>query len=98
MQVAGKLWRWFRGPRQGRSVSVVVYTRGDCPLCDDAVLLLRKFEKKHDLVIELRDVDDDPDLVARHANRVPVVFIDGQERFSGRVNEALLVRTLNAIR
>jgi glutaredoxin len=96
--MAGKIWRWFRGPRRSANVPIVVYTRADCPLCDHAVELLHKYEKSHDLAIELRDVDADGDLAARHGERVPVVFIAGQERFWGKINEALLVRTLNALR
>ena len=69
---------------------VIVYTRQGCHLCDDAYALL----VKHHLQPELVDIDQDPELRSRYTNCVPVVVIDGKERFRGRVNEVLLKRLL----
>lgn len=69
---------------------VVLYTRKGCHLCDDAAALLRR----HGLEPREIDIDGDPALVARFTNCVPVVVIDGTERFRGRVNEVLLRRLL----
>lgn len=68
--------------------SVVLYTRSGCHLCDDALALL----EKHRLRPRLVDIDADPELRARFTTCVPVVEIDGQIRFRGRVNETLLRR------
>jgi glutaredoxin len=75
------------------SRSVVLYTRQGCHLCDDALELLRK----HGLQPEKVDIDADPQLRERYTTCVPVVVIDGKERFRGRVNEVLLRRLLNAV-
>lgn len=69
---------------------VVLYTRRGCHLCDDAHELL----KQHGLAPQLVDIDADPALAERYNECVPVVEIDGRERFRGRVNEVLLVRLL----
>ena len=69
---------------------VVVYTRAGCHLCDDARQLLMR----HGLAPELVDIDRDPGLRQRYTACVPVVVIDGKERFRGRVNEMLLKRIL----
>lgn len=69
---------------------VVVYTRQGCHLCDDAADVL----KRHGLAFELVDVDADPHLRERYNECVPVVVIDGKERFRGRVDERLLRRLL----
>ena len=69
---------------------VVVYTRCRCPLCDEAVALLLQFGLKPQLV----DIDQRPELLADYNECVPVVVIDGQVRFRGRVNEVLLRRLL----
>jgi glutaredoxin len=69
---------------------VTLYTRQGCHLCDDAHALL----VKHGLAPELIDIDADPELRQRYTACVPVVIIDGQERFRGRVNEVLLARLL----
>jgi hypothetical protein len=42
------------------------------------------------------DIDGDPQLQTRYNECVPVVVIDGRERFRGRVSEVLLQRLLDA--
>lgn len=69
---------------------VVLYTRAGCHLCDDARDLL----VRHGLRPESVDIDADPQLRERYDCCVPVVVIDGVERFRGRVNEVLLLRLL----
>ncbi|RIK77525.1 MAG: NrdH-redoxin [Planctomycetota bacterium] len=74
-------------PRQ-----VVLYTRSGCHLCDDARDLL----VRHGLNPQSVDIDADPELRERYDFCVPVVVIDGVERFRGRVNEVLLRRLLHS--
>jgi glutaredoxin len=68
----------------------VVYTRQGCHLCDEAVDTLAR----HGLRPQLVDIDADAKLRELYTDCVPVVCIDGKERFRGRVNEVLLVRIL----
>ena len=68
----------------------VLYTRHRCCLCDDAKAILQA----NGLSIEEVDIDTDPVLSAKFNDHVPVVFIDGKERFRGRVDEVLLRRLL----
>ncbi len=72
--------------------NVVLYTRRGCHLCDEALALLQR----HGLQPTLVDIDADPVLCERYNECVPVVEIDGRERFRGRVNEVLLRRLLNS--
>ena len=71
-------------------MQVVLYTRAGCHLCDDALAALRR----HGLSPLLVDIDSDPAFRERYNECVPVVEIDGKERFRGRVNEMLLARLL----
>lgn len=75
-------------------MDVVLYTRAGCHLCDDAALVLRE----HGLTPRSVDVDADPALRERYNECVPVVKIDGKERFRGRVDPVLLRRLLTAQR
>ncbi len=68
--------------------SVILYTRVGCHLCEDAKALLQR----HGLAPSEVDIDQDPTLRARYDQCVPVVEIDGVERFRGQVNEVLLRR------
>lgn len=70
--------------------SARVYTRPGCHLCEEAEQLLRE----HGLTPEMVDIDQDPLLQSRYDTCVPVVWIDGNERFRGRVNPVLLRRLL----
>lgn len=71
-------------------LKTIVYTRPGCCLCDEAIDLLRR----HGLQPEEIDIDADESLRERYTDCVPVVAIDGKERFRGRVNETLLKRLL----
>lgn len=74
----------------GANPRVVLYMRRECCLCDDARLVLQQ----HGLVPQCVDVDDNPELREQFGNWVPVVEIDGQIRFRGRVEPVLLRRLL----
>ncbi len=72
------------------SGDVILFTRQGCHLCDEA----RNILERHGLSPHVIDIDPHPELVAQYTDCVPVVVIDGRERFRGRVNETLLVRLL----
>ena len=69
---------------------VLLFTRQGCHLCDDAEAVL----VRHGLAADKIDIDASPELRSRYDTCVPVVVINGKERFRGRVNEVLLERLL----
>jgi glutaredoxin len=71
-------------------LEVVLYTRIGCHLCEEAQSLL----EKHGLAVRTIDINRDPELAAQYDQCVPVIVIDGRERFRGRVDEVLLRRLL----
>jgi len=73
---------------------VLLYTRAECCLCDEAEKILQK----HGLNPRKLDIDTDPAMAERFDTCVPVVVIDGKERFRGKVNEILLKRLLDSLR
>ena len=73
---------------------VILYTRRGCHLCDDALALLTR----HGIVPKLIDIDANAEFRERYNECIPVVEINGQERFRGRINEVLLKRLLAAER
>ena len=72
------------------SLQVIVYTRTGCHLCEEAEQLLTRYG----LAPRLVDIDAEAGLRERYTHCVPVIVIDGKERFRGRVNEVLLRRIL----
>ena len=73
-----------------RTLKVVLYTREGCHLCEEAQEVLSEFGISPMLV----DIDHDPNLRERYDTCVPVVEIDGQIRFRGRVEPTLLRRII----
>lgn len=69
---------------------VVLYTRQECCLCNEALACLRD----HGVEPTLIDIDLDATLRERFHECVPVVEIDGMIRFRGRVEPRLLRRLI----
>ncbi len=59
-------------------------------MCDVAAEILSRNLLSFDVV----DIDADPELVERYNECVPVVEIDGRERFRGHIEELLLRRLI----
>ncbi|MFV2066709.1 MAG: glutaredoxin family protein [Pirellulales bacterium] len=73
---------------------VVLFTRKGCHLCEQA---LAKLRDEH-LEVESIDIDTRPHYLRLYDQVVPVVVIDGKERFRGEVDRRLLRRLLAAQR
>jgi Glutaredoxin-like domain (DUF836) len=61
--------------------SVVLYSRTGCHLCDlarDVIVSVRAHEP---FVFEEVDIEIDEDLLREYGIRIPVVTVDGEERF-----------------
>ena len=71
---------------------VLLYTRAGCHLCEEALQIL----ERHGLVVRKIDIDAQSELKPLYDQCVPVVVIDGRERFRGRVDEMLLKRLLSS--
>ena len=74
---------------------LVVYSSPECHLCDDAKAVLADYL---DYLPQIEDVDIDSELElqTRFGSSIPVVEIDGEVRFRGRVDEVLLRRLIEA--
>jgi glutaredoxin len=74
--------------------TVTLYGRPGCHLCDDARDALRRVQARHAFLLEEVDIESDDILFKRYLERIPVVAIDGEERFELFVDEQALARTL----
>ena len=77
-------------------VSVTVYTRENCHLCEEAIATIRRVAEAEGVALdmELVDVDTDDELREEYGERVPYVLLDGSPAFKYRVDEARLRRKL----
>jgi glutaredoxin len=69
---------------------VTVYTRAGCHLCEQAEAALRSAGIAFDRI----DIDTDDELFKRYLERIPVVAVDGEERFEYEVDVEALRNTL----
>lgn len=75
--------------------SLRFYTKPNCSLCDEALVVLSRF--KDELPDpEMVNILDDPELVEKHGEEIPVIELDGTIRFRGIVSEELLKRMITA--
>jgi glutaredoxin len=72
--------------------TVTLYTKPDCCLCDEALEVIERVRREHRFALEKIDIMSDPSLVDRHAERIPVVLVNGAEVFQYRVDERVLRR------
>jgi len=74
--------------------TVILYSKQDCPLCDEARGALESVRGR--IAFDLREVDItcDPELEARYRERIPVVVVDGAELFDYHVDEPALEQRL----
>ncbi len=73
---------------------VTLYTRANCPLCDEARVLLDALAERLGFSIEAVDIDGDRELRARYNYAVPVVVVGGEEVGRAPIRAAALESAL----
>ena len=76
------------GPEQREAVSVTVYSREHCHLCEEAIETLEAAATDIGVSVAITevDVDEDPDLREQYGDRVPYVLVDDRPAFKFRVD------------
>ncbi|MBB4735818.1 glutaredoxin family protein [Micrococcus cohnii] len=73
---------------------VALLVKDGCHLCEQAVETVRQVCSRLDEPWETVDGAERPDLLERHLEEVPVLFVDGVQRDFWRVDPARLERLL----
>ncbi|MFY4812809.1 glutaredoxin family protein [Haloarcula sp. AONF1] len=73
-------------------VSITVYTRENCHLCEEAIETIERVADDEGVTIalDLVDVDEDPALREEYGERVPYVLVDESPAFKYHVDERQL--------
>jgi predicted thioredoxin/glutaredoxin len=74
-------------------MSLVLVTRRNCHLCDDALALLRELGAQP----QLADVDSNDGLHDQYDWRVPVVLLDGKVVAEGRITRDQLEKAIGLL-
>ena len=80
-------------------MSVYLYSRPGCHLCDDALAVLERIRADTPFALETVDIEGDDALLRAYLERIPVVALDGVEVYDYHVDEAdLRTRLARVIR
>jgi glutaredoxin len=74
-------------------VRLILYGKPGCHLCDDARIVLQRTGTPFEEI----DITTDDALHAAYLERIPVVTLDGEERFEYFVDEAALRALLGKV-
>jgi glutaredoxin len=74
--------------------TVLMYSRPGCGLCDEARRVILGVRERTPFRYEEVDISDDDALELEYGIRIPVVLVDGEERFEVRVDASELAFAL----
>ncbi len=80
------------------SIRLTLITRRNCHLCEEMAAVITRVAPAFSTLLEVQDVDADPELQARYSDQVPVLLIDGRKAFKYRVTARELERRLRSRR
>ena len=79
------------------SISIEIYSRPGCHLCDEAKAVIEPFVKPYSIELRVTDVDSDEALRQAYGFDIPVIMINGKEAFRHRVDRGTLERKLKEL-
>jgi glutaredoxin len=81
---------------QPANVSLTLYSRPGCHLCDEMKAVVERVARRVPLRLEEIDISRDPTLEERYRLEIPVLLVDGRKAAKYRVTEEELIRLLTA--
>jgi glutaredoxin len=73
---------------------VVIYSKPECSLCDEAKEALVRVRARVPFDLHEVDIRSDPAVFERYRYEIPVIFVEGREAFRYRVDEQTLLAIL----
>lgn len=75
---------------------VVLYTRKECGLCDEAAAMLRRLSRDLRFTLTTVDIDEDPQALTDYNDVIPVIAVGGRIVSQAPVDEVALREALSA--
>ncbi|MBZ0093265.1 MAG: glutaredoxin family protein [Sulfuricellaceae bacterium] len=69
---------------------LTLYGRKDCHLCDEMIAALQRLPGIHDFLLEIVDIDSDPELEEMFGLKVPVLMANERELGHYFLDQAVL--------
>jgi glutaredoxin len=76
---------------------VTLYGKPGCHLCESAFQAIEKVRRERDFELKEIDISLDAGLNREYGERIPVVAVDGVERFEFFVDPAALAQALDRV-
>lgn len=73
---------------------LTMYSRPNCPLCDEARELIEELGDRFAFSFEEVDITADPALYERYRHRIPVIALNGQDAVDPPVTHTALLAAL----
>jgi len=73
---------------------VIIYSRPGCHLCDEAKAVIMNAGCSDQFTFEEVNIESDDELLRKYKYDIPVIAIDGVERFIHRVNPQDFIRVI----
>ena len=71
-----------------------LYSRPECHLCDEMLIALKKWQKQFKFEVKVFNIDDDQELTARYAARIPLLAMNNTEICEYYFDEKLFLQAL----
>ena len=71
-----------------QAINIRIYTKSDCPLCDEMSEIVNRAPEKDQWQIEYVDIETDEGLKQKYGQEIPVMFINGRKAFKARMTES----------
>ena len=78
--------------------TVTVYSKPDCHLCEQAMDVLRRLQRRFVFDLQERDITAEETLHRAYFERIPVIALDGEEVCEYFVDERILRERLESRR
>jgi glutaredoxin len=73
---------------------ITIYSKPGCHLCDRAKEVIERCRAKVEFAVEVVDISQDPGLLQRYRDDIPVILLDGNEIARHFVRERKLLELL----
>jgi glutaredoxin len=73
---------------------ITIYSKPDCHLCDRAKEVIERCHTRVEFAVEVVDISQNPELLERYHDDIPVILLDGIEIARHVVRERKLLELL----
>lgn len=75
-------------------ITITIYSKPGCHLCDRAKEVIDRCRQHVDFALEIVDISQNPELLQRYHDDIPVILLDGNEIARHFVRERKLLELL----